>query len=147
MQSRYIMVLCLTIFIMVHLFEIMIHCTCQHGEYYPQNFHANQSTFHICNVQLEQLEFLIFKFRNKLYTWHTFWSCLIRCANMKWIQWVLLKIQSWQHSVHRRTEGKMDRRTRWNQYTPLFNFVEAGSIIIFEMIQLLMLPVGVEVEG
>ena len=69
----------------------------------------------------------IFKFRNKLYTWHTFWSGLIRCANMKWIQWVLLKIQSWQNSVHRRTEGQTDRRTRWNQYTPLFNFVEADN--------------------
>ena len=30
---------------------------------------------------------------NKHYTWLTFWSCLIRCANMKWIRWVLLKIQ------------------------------------------------------
>ena len=52
-------------------------------------------------------------FWNKLYTWHTFWSCLIRCANMKWIRWVLLKIQSGHDSVHRRTDG----RTRWNQYT------------------------------
>ena len=37
---------------------------------------------------------------------HTFWSCLIRCANMKWIQWVLLKIQSRHDSVHRRTDRK-----------------------------------------
>ena len=43
------------------------------------------------------------------YTWHT-WSCLIKCANMKWIRWVLLKIQSGHDSVH--------RRTRWYQYTP-----------------------------
>ena len=28
----------------------------------------------------------IFKFCKVLYTWHTFWSCLIRCINMKWIQ-------------------------------------------------------------
>ena len=28
----------------------------------------------------------IFKFCKKLYTQHTFWSCLIRCINMKWIQ-------------------------------------------------------------
>ena len=47
-----------------------------------------------------------FQFRNKHYTQHTFcWSCLIRCANMKWIRRVLLK--------------QTDRRTRWNQYTPL----------------------------
>ena len=44
-----------------------------------------------------------FEFWNKHYTWHTFWSCLIRCANMKWIQWVLLKIQSVHDSVHRQT--------------------------------------------
>ena len=46
----------------------------------------------------------IFEFRNKLYTRHTFWSYLIRCANMKWIRWVLLKIQSGHDSVHRRTD-------------------------------------------
>ena len=26
------------------------------------------------------------KFWKKLYTWHTFWGCLKRCINMKWIQ-------------------------------------------------------------
>ena len=36
----------------------------------------------------------IYVFWNKHYMEHNFWSCLIRCANMKWIQWVLLKIQS-----------------------------------------------------
>ena len=47
-----------------------------------------------------------FKFWNKHYMRHTFWSCLIRCANMKWIRWVLLKIQSEHHSVHRWTDGQ-----------------------------------------
>ena len=28
----------------------------------------------------------ILEFCKKLYTWHTFWSCLIRCINMKWLQ-------------------------------------------------------------
>ena len=28
----------------------------------------------------------ILKFCKKLYTRHTFWSCLVRCINMKWIQ-------------------------------------------------------------
>ena len=45
--------------------------------------------------------------------WHTFWSWLIRCLNMKWIRMVLWKIQSGQHSVHRRmnrqTDGKTDK--------------------------------------
>ena len=31
---------------------------------------------------------------NNLYTRHIFWSCLTRCANMKWIQRVLWKIQN-----------------------------------------------------
>ena len=51
-------------------------------------------------------KFQIFEFRNGHYTWHTF--CLIRCANMKWIRWVLLKIQSGHDSVHRRTDGQGD---------------------------------------
>ena len=37
--------------------------------------------------------------------WHTFCSCLIRCLNMKWIQKVLLKIQT---QFHPQTEGQMD---------------------------------------
>ena len=53
-------------------------------------------------------KFQIFEFRNGHYTRHTFWSCLIRCANMKWIRWVLLKIQSGHYSVHRRTDGQGD---------------------------------------
>ena len=28
----------------------------------------------------------ILKYCKKLYMWHIFWSCLIRCINMKWIQ-------------------------------------------------------------
>ena len=59
---------------------------------------------------------------------HTFWSCLIRCANMKWIWQVLLKIQSGYESVHRRTDGRTDRRTDNVKPAP-FNFVEAGGII------------------
>ena len=35
-------------------------------------------------------------------------SCLIRCANMKWIRWYLLKIQSGHEFVHRRTDGQGD---------------------------------------
>ena len=53
-------------------------------------------------------KFQIFEFWNGHYTRHTFWSCLIRCANMKWIWWVLLKIQSGHDSVHRRTDGQGD---------------------------------------
>ena len=53
-------------------------------------------------------KFQIYRFLNVHYTRHTFWSCLIRCANMKWIRWVLLKIQSGQDSVHRRTDGQGD---------------------------------------
>ena len=53
-------------------------------------------------------KFQIFEFWNGHYTRHTSWSCLIRCANMKWIRWVLLKIQSGHDSVHRRTDGQGD---------------------------------------
>ena len=69
-------------------------------------------------------KFQIFEFWNGHYTRHTFWSCLIRCANMKWIQWVLLKIQSGDDSVHRRTDGQTDKVIP--VYPPIY-FVEAGG--------------------
>ena len=63
-----------------------------------------------------------FKFWNKHYTRHTFWNCLIRCANIKWIRQILFKIQSGHDSVHRRTDGQGETSI------PPFNFVEAGGI-------------------
>ena len=68
-----------------------------------------------------------FKFCNNHYTRHTFGSCLIRCANMKWIQWVLLKIQSWHDSVHRRTGRQTDKV---KPVYPLFNFVESEGTML-----------------
>ena len=53
-------------------------------------------------------EFQMFEFWNKHNMRHTFLSCLITCANMKWIRRVLLKIQSGHDSVHRRTDEQMD---------------------------------------
>ena len=35
-----------------------------------------------------------FKFCKKIYTWNTYWSCLIRCINIKWIQPELYALQS-----------------------------------------------------
>ena len=49
----------------------------------------------------------IWEFCKEPYTRNTFWSCLIRCVNIKWIQLVLRKLQSGHDSVHR----QMDRRT------------------------------------
>ena len=56
----------------------------------------------------------LFKFWKKLYTRHTFWRCLIRCINMKWIQPKLYALQS----GHGMRDGWTDERTEWNQYTP-----------------------------
>ena len=70
-------------------------------------------------------KFQIFEFWNGHYTRHTFLNCLIRCANKKWIRWVLLKIQSGHDSVHRRTDGQTDKVIP--VYPPI-NFVEAGGI-------------------
>ena len=75
-------------------------------------------------------KFQMFEFCNGHYSRHTFWSCLIRCANMKWIRWLFLKIQSGHDSVHRRTDGRTngrtDGRTRWYQYTPLSTSLKRG---------------------
>ena len=83
----------------------------------------------------EFAKILKFEFWNKQYTRHTFLNCLIRCANMKWIRWVLLKIQSGHDSVHRRTDGQTDGRTdgqtdKVKPVYPPFNFVEAVGIKI-----------------
>ena len=61
--------------------------------------------------------------------WRTFWSCLIRCVNMKWMRQVLLKIQSGQilstdGQTDGRTDGQMDRWTGWNQYTPVLTLLK-----------------------
>ena len=83
---------------------------------------------------LPKLNFL--RFRNNHYMRHTFWSCLISCANMKWIRRVLLKIQSGHDSVHRQTDGQTDGQTEGRRdgqgetSIPPFNFVEARGIKI-----------------
>ena len=53
----------------------------------------------------------ILEFCNNHYMQHTFWSCLIRCANIKWIRQVLWKIQSRHDFVHRRMDRRTDRQT------------------------------------
>ena len=94
---------------------------------------SKEDKFKVSNLQ-NLPKFQMFEFLNKCDTRHTFWSCLIRCANMKWIQWALLKIQSGHDSVHRWTDGQTDRRTdgQTDKVKPVnhpFNFVEVGGII------------------
>ena len=78
-------------------------------------------------------KFQIFEFWNAHYTRHTLWCCSIRCANMKWIRWVLLKIQSGHDSVHRRTDGQGDTsippfQLRWSRgYNNIFFFQENAA--------------------
>ena len=85
-------------------------------------------------IPSQKKKFQIFEFCNGHYSRHIFWSCLIRCATMKWIRWIFLKIQSGHDSVHRQTDGRTDRRTDGQGDTsipppPPINFVEAGGII------------------
>ena len=77
-------------------------------------------------------KFQIYEFWNKHYTRHTFWSCLIRCANMKWIQWVFLKIQSGHDSVHRRTDRQGETSI------PPFQLRWSGGIMILQRIFLVV---------
>ena len=55
----------------------------------------------------------ICKLFKNLYMLHTFWSCLIRCINIKWIQWELEALQSGQGTQDWPTDGG----TEWNQFT------------------------------
>ena len=62
-------------------------------------------------LKLSKFKFAIFSLNSTPYT--PFWSCLIRCINMKLIQLVLWKIQSRHDSVHKwmdvRTYGQTDK--------------------------------------
>ena len=69
-------------------------------------------------------KFQIFEFWNGHYTRHTFLSCLIRCANMKWIRWVFWRYRA---DTILSTDGQTDKVIP--VYPPI-NFVEAGGIII-----------------
>ena len=67
------------------------------------------------NVKITNLKKMpklqLLEFWNEPCTRLTFWSCFIRCANMRWIRLVLWKIQNGHDSVHRRTDGRTDGRT------------------------------------
>ena len=62
----------------------------------------------------------IFLILKKMSTRHTC-CCLIRFVNIKWIRWVLLKIQSGHDSVHRRADGQGETSV------PFFQFRWLGS--------------------
>ena len=57
-------------------------------------------------------KFQILKFCKKLYMRHTFWNCLMRCINMKWIQQELKALQS----GHGMRDGRTDGRTETNNF-------------------------------
>ena len=74
-------------------------------------------------------KYQFFQFWHKLYTRHTFWSCLIRCANMKWIRQVLLKLQ-WRHRFCPQTDEQTDRWTDdVKPAYPPFNFVGYNKLL------------------
>ena len=83
-------------------------------------------------------KFQFFQFRNKHHTQHTLSSSLIRCANMKWMQQVLFKIQSGHDSVHRWRDGQGETsihpfQLRWSGG---FNFI-TGNIDHLTMLQVM----------
>ena len=88
---------------------------------------SKEDKFKVTNLK-KSPKFQIFEFWNEHYTGHTFLSCLIRCANMKWIWWVLLKIQSGHDSVHRRTDGQGDTSI------PPFQLRWSGGIMISSLL-------------
>ena len=57
----------------------------------------------------------------------------MRCVNMKWICWVLWKIQSRHDAVH--------RRTRWNQYYPLqLRWAGGNKTVLVSTLEYLKVP-------
>ena len=75
---------------------------------YPKSKQDKFKVTYLKNLPKLQID----EFWQKLNMGHIFWSCLIRCVNMKKIQQVLFKIQKGHDSVHRRTDvrtyGQMD---------------------------------------
>ena len=82
---------------------------------------------------LSKLQLL--EFWNKLYMQHTFWCCLIRCANMKWIKkycWryradTILSTDGWTEG---QTNRRIDGQTRWNQYSPLSTSLKCVCVCV-----------------
>ena len=54
----------------------------------------------------------IYGFCKKLYMQHIFWSCLIRCINMTWIQSELSVLQSGHGMRDGRTDGRSETNTQ-----------------------------------
>ena len=82
-------------------------------------------------INLKNLpKFQIFEFWNKLYTRHTFWSCLIRCANMKWIQ-----LYCWRYRVDTDGQGETSIshfQLCWSRgYNEIFASINLTSINSF----------------
>ena len=73
----------------------------------------------------------ILEFCKKVYTRHTFRSCLIRCIYIKWIQPKLEVLQSRHGMRDGRTDGKVlciDVRTTWPQFCRLMMTSSNGNI-------------------
>ena len=68
---------------------------------------SKQDKVKVIDLKNKCQKIIILEFCKQIYTRHTFW-CLIRCINIKWIQWVLLKIQSVHDPLHWRTDGQTD---------------------------------------
>ena len=62
---------------------------------------------------------------NKINMRHTFWGCVIRCINRKWISWVLLKIKIRHDSIYEQTDGRTDKV---KPVYPTFNFFEVEGM-------------------
>ena len=82
---------------------------------------SKQDKVKVTNLKIPQI-FKFWNFAKKHCMRHTFWSCLIRCVNMKWIWLVLWKLQSGHDSIHRWTDRLMDGQTdgRLETSTPPF---------------------------
>ena len=70
---------------------------------------TRQSQNHKLKKKLQKIQ--IVKFCKKVHTRHIFWSCLIRCINMKWIQPELYALQNGHGVRDGRTDGRTEVRT------------------------------------
>ena len=84
-----------------HYLDKLEQLTCLHSEipppphdypyYWPVHIGSQVKTRQSQSYKFKEFAktFNFWILKKKTCSWHTFWSCLIRCANMKWIRWVL----------------------------------------------------------
>ena len=118
----------------VSSFKIKSGCNKNSDEESTFTLHGHKTKSKL-QIKRNWQKFNFWNYQNNLNLQHTFWSWLIRCVNMKWIQLNIVEdTERTQFCPHRQmdrwTNWWMDIWTRLNQYTPLSILLNNKKMIL-----------------